>query len=278
MIQRRGHQENTKRMALNSLSFSSLSTGEYDSASDEIFQIYELEDEPSPSKLEKILSQPVKVKDKIRKKKYTKRPSTNPAYMPALRILRRDIRRKYCEMINNVVNNFDPTLMLQFFRHFSIPNVKRVLHYPTNTLQTLHQTSIITGIEEQVKYLSMNYKLMPDIIFALTDVKVCKSSNSSGSRVVARTSVRGTLLYSARNKTKNGENVDLIDCDAVTTRNEVIEGVTDDVILHPLETPLDYEMNGIITLHLDDQHRMVLIEIQSLDCQLSSSLSTMRIN
>lgn len=194
--------------------------------------------------------------------------------MPALRILRRDIRRKYCEMINNVVNNFDPTLMLQFFRHFSIPNVKRVLHYPPNTLQTLHQTSIITGIEEQVKDFYMSYKLMPDIIFALTDVKVCKSSNSSGSRVVARTSVRGTLLYSARNKTKNEENGNLIECDSstvsITTSAEIYEGI-DELILSPLETPLDYEMNGIITLHLDDQHRMVLIEIQPLDSQLSPS-------
>eukprot|EP01040_Poterioochromonas_malhamensis_P008272 gene8272-8949_t len=109
----------------------------------------------------------------------------------------------------------------------------------------------------------MSYKLMPDVIFSLTDVKVCKSSNSSGSRIVARTSVRGTLLYSARKGMMIAENVELIECDS-TSSSEGVEGI-DDLILDPLETPLPYELNGILTIHLDEEHRMVLLEIQPLD-------------
>ncbi len=111
--------------------------------------------------------------------------------MPSLRILRRDIRRKYCEMMNNVMNSYDPSLILNFFQDFSIPNLQRVLYYPSQTLQFLQQASTISGIEDQVKDFMMSYKLMPDVVFSLTDVKVCKSSNCAGSRVVAKTSVRG---------------------------------------------------------------------------------------
>eukprot|EP01040_Poterioochromonas_malhamensis_P000435 gene435-468_t len=132
------------------------------------------------------------------------------------------------------------------------------------------KASTISGIEDQVKDFLMSYKLMPDVVFSLTDVKVCKSSNSAGSRIVAKTSVRGTLLYSVRKRTMITENGDLIECDSgiisttTTTTGEGVEGI-DDVILDRLESPLDYEMNGILTLHLDEQHRMVLIEIQPLE-------------
>eukprot|EP01040_Poterioochromonas_malhamensis_P014842 gene14842-16505_t len=123
---------------------------------------------------------------------------------------------------------------------------------------------MISGIEDQVKDFSMSYKLIPDVVFTLTDVKVCKSSNNSGSRIVAKTSVRGTLLYSTRKRMMISENVDLIECDSTST-SEVVEGI-DDLMLEPLETPLPYELNGILTIHLDEEHRMVLLEIQPLDC------------
>ncbi len=123
---------------------------------------------------------------------------------------------------------------------------------------------MISGIEDQVKDFSMSYKLMPDVIFSLTDVNVCKSSNSSGSRIVAKTSMRGTLLYSVRKRMMIAENVDLIECDSISTSKEV-EGI-DDLMLDPLETPLPYQLNGILTIHLDEEHRMVLLEIRPLDC------------
>lgn len=109
----------------------------------------------------------------------------------------------------------------------------------------------------------------------LSDVKVCKSTNISGSRVVARTSVRGTLIYSVRKRAENGG--DLIECDSLAIYEDV-HRVTDDLIFDPLENPVYYEMNGMIALHLDDQHRMELIEIRPLDTHISPSLSTMRIH
>ncbi len=266
-------------MSFNSSSSSATGDNNSESSADEIYQVFK--HEPSSPELEKISSRPIRVPVKRRNRKSYKRPSNNPVYMPSLRILRRDIRRKYCEMMNNVMNSYDPSLILNFFQDFSIPNLQRVLHYPSNTLQALHQTSIITGIEDQVKDFSKYFKLMPDVIFSITDVKVCKSSNNSGSRVVANTSMRGTLLYSARNSMESAENGHLIECDSATvsttTTSEGVEGI-DDVILDRLESPLNYEMNGILTLNLDEQHRMIMIEIQPLDSRLSSSLSNLQIN
>jgi len=256
-------------ISYNTSSSSSSLSGENDSDSsveDEIMAFFE--QDPSSSELGKVSSKPVKVPVKRRNRKSYKRPSNNPVYMPALRILRRDIRRKYCEMMNNVMNSYDASLILNFFQDFSIPNLQRVLYYPSQTLQFLQQASTISGIEDQVKDFLMSYKLMPDVVFSLTDVKVCKSSNNLGSRVIANTSMRGTLLYSARNSTEIAENGHLIECDSATvsttTTSEGVE-IIDDVVLDRLESPLDYEMNGILTLHLDEQHRMVLIEIQPLE-------------
>ena len=46
--------------------------------------------------------------------KKRKRRCINPSFMPEIRILRRDIRRRYGEMIVNVANSHDMNLMLQF--------------------------------------------------------------------------------------------------------------------------------------------------------------------
>ncbi len=104
-----------------------LGENDNDSSVDEILQAFE--QEPSSPELEKALSK-VKMSKRRRHRKSYKRPSNNPVYMPALRILRRDIRRRYCEMMNNVVNSYDSSLILNFFHDFSIPNLQRVLYYP----------------------------------------------------------------------------------------------------------------------------------------------------
>lgn len=68
-----------------------------------------------------------KEKKRIRgfRKSY-KRLSNNPVYMPALRILKRDIRRKYADMMNNVLNSDDRKLIWNFFRDFSTPMIQTV--------------------------------------------------------------------------------------------------------------------------------------------------------
>ncbi len=48
-----------------------------------------------------------------------KRRCINPSFMPEIRILRRDIRRRYGEMIVNVANSHDMNLMLQFCNDIS---------------------------------------------------------------------------------------------------------------------------------------------------------------
>lgn len=54
------------------------------------------------------------------KKPKWKRPlSSNPAYHPTLRILKRDIRRKYGDMLNNVFNSHDLKLISEFFQTFA---------------------------------------------------------------------------------------------------------------------------------------------------------------
>ncbi len=67
--------------------------------------------------------------------KYYRRPSTNIPFIPSIRILKRDIRRKYVGMMSNVMNSHDMTLFSSFIDDFCHPNFSISHSWPQNTRQ-----------------------------------------------------------------------------------------------------------------------------------------------
>ncbi len=61
-------------------------------------------------------------KPKAKQIRYYRRPSTNIPFIPSIRILKRDIRRKYVQMISNVMNSHDVSLFSSFIDEFYHPN------------------------------------------------------------------------------------------------------------------------------------------------------------
>ncbi len=138
-------------------------------------------------------------KEKIvwKKRKSTKRTTNNPKFIPTIRILRRDIRRKYGEMLMNVLNCFDLDLHRKFLHEFAVPNLsQRFSVFPPEMLARLHFSRQFLGIEELIESYRRQYMVTPDITFHLSEVQICKRLNTAGSRLVAKVSVRGTILYS----------------------------------------------------------------------------------
>eukprot|EP01040_Poterioochromonas_malhamensis_P005767 gene5767-6203_t len=97
---------------------------------------------------------------------------------------------------------------------------------------------------------------IPDIIFQMSDVKVCQRLNTTGSKIIATTMVRGTMLYSivpTQNYIQDDDNQQLI---SEKEDNNY-------VLLELLDKEIDYCTEGIVTISLDDQHRFLSICIDA---------------
>lgn len=134
-----------------------------------------------------------------------RRRSIAPNYMPEIRILRRDIRRRYAEMFINVANNHDLTLMERFFEEFCRPDCKVVRVLSPNeqfektmkllTLKNIDHT--VSDLKDMIHAFAFNYEMMPDTIFRLTGCQVRVRQGVSGSVVIAKSRVKGTRLFIA---------------------------------------------------------------------------------
>eukprot|EP01040_Poterioochromonas_malhamensis_P002277 gene2277-2420_t len=98
----------------------------------------------------------------------------------------------------------------------------------------------------------------------MSDVKVCQRLNTSGSKIVANTRVRGTMLYSIvpTQRCIQDTNQELSDKEDNTTLSRSSKH-DDHVLLQLLDEQLDYCMEGIVTISLDDQHRLLSISIEA---------------
>mmetsp|Transcript_9803 Transcript_9803/g.10556 ORF Transcript_9803/g.10556 Transcript_9803/m.10556 type:complete len:318 (-) Transcript_9803:78-1031(-) len=131
-----------------------------------------------------------------------RRKSTNPVYMPSLRIFRRDIRRRYGEMFVNVMNNHDSSLLSRFFQEYCHPDCHFFTTRPTNEIpRKILQDSLKKSTDEKynlgevIDGFSRNYDLMPDSVFRLETTQVRVKQHEKGSVIIAKARVVGTRLY-----------------------------------------------------------------------------------
>jgi len=204
-----------------------------------------------------------------RKRRSTKRTTNNPKFIPAIRIFRRDIRRKYAEMLTNVLNSYDLDLHRRFLQEFGNPDLIQVFRsYPPDLLEKLSRKPHNVGIDSLIEGISRQYLAIPDIVFQLSDVKVCQRLNTPGSKIVASSMVRGTMLYSivrTQKYTIQDNNYQQVPSEKEDNSMFATGSLKHDdhVLLELLEKQIDYCMEGIVTISLDDQHRFVSICIEA---------------
>ncbi len=177
--------------------------------------------------------------------------------MPSLRILRRDIRRKYSTMISNVFNSHDIDFVAKFFQEFSLPNLEICHEFgdcfspPSYHLRRSQEF----GIDKIVESFRINFHLIPDSVFRFTDVKVCQKLREQGSRIISYATVTGTMLYEMKKHvydSQDGINVVHPDyCqDDITLTDSNVE------VLTKLKKPIEFLIQSVIIFDLDSNHRI----------------------
>eukprot|EP01040_Poterioochromonas_malhamensis_P002278 gene2278-2421_t len=117
----------------------------------------------------------------------------------------------------------------------------------------------IEGIDSLVESIGRQYLTVPDIAFQLSDVKVCQRLNTPGSKVVATSMIRGTMLYSIVPTQRSIQDND----HELSSEKEDRSRYEDQVFLEMLDKQLDFCLEGIVTISLDDQHRFISISIEA---------------
>lgn len=165
----------------------------------------EMESSSSTSKVIYPTRRLIKSQIKPHLTKYYRRPAANIPFIPSIRVLKRDIRRKYIEMMSNVINSHDATLFSSFVDEFYHPSFS--LYYTSpETVQKVFRPLHLEGRDTVKDFLLGSFFLFPDEVHLYSDIKICKRLNESGSRIIGSVEKLGTMIYLP--KEINGEPVD----------------------------------------------------------------------
>lgn len=223
-----------------------------------------------------------------------RRRPIKPAYLPELRVLRRDIRRRYFEMLQTVFNNHDTALTASFLNKFCVPtcDLVDVISDP-NLPPHLPREKKMEGIEGIYNGLVYSFVLMPDMIFQSETVQVVVKQQSYGSRVVGKVRFTGTLMFhkpsTASQKTREHgpsfcvetmlnefDNLkvtsDKLIADGDVSKLATVEDMRAELTLSIIPKAIEYE--GIFTMFLDANHQIYrfLLELtQIVETPLTSS-------
>lgn len=186
-----------------------------------------------------------KEKGSVRKRK---RRCTNPSFMPEIRILRRDIRRRYAEMIVNVVNSHDVPLLQKFCDDIIRQDCQIIRpNLPLNRVgkaiaQLLYQEDShyhrLTGFHYLVSEYSFHSEMMPDCIFLLQESYLKLKQGVSGCIITAKISSRGTQTFHIESEKQR------LNC-------------------IPVVPPIYAISDAMLTLVLDEENRVQRLHIES---------------
>ncbi len=110
-----------------------------------------------------------------------------------LRIVKRDIRRRYIEMYNNVINIHDHSLLSRFLNDICTPTCSFTIGLPGN-----RPTLVRKGIKEILLHTMESHMKIPDGVQCLSNGKIHVCLEKPGSRIISFASFRGTALYKFR--------------------------------------------------------------------------------
>ncbi len=159
-------------------------------------------------------------REKNKQKK--KRRCINPKNMPEIRVLRRDIRRKYGDMIIIVINNVDASLYGQFLEEFGMPDLRTVFRRSVaNRLTSAIDVVLFNGsypgvsnVSQLVAAYALNAAMMPDWTFKMEDCQIRMRQGYQGSVIVMKTVMKGTRIFSVEAKTSSKEDTGGYDSDS----------------------------------------------------------------
>jgi hypothetical protein len=142
---------------------------------------------------------------------------------PFPRVLKRDIRRSYANMLINVMNSYDVELIVKFFTHFCLANcylfddsseamqiqpnsmISSLLNGPMGALNGANaggaarnnNTSLrqVQGPEHIALHMLRGMDLVPDCVVQLKQASIHQYLNTTGSKIVCKVTMSGTKLF-----------------------------------------------------------------------------------
>ena len=201
------------------------------------------------------------------KKKWRKsgrKPSFRPEFMPAIRIFRNDIRRRYGDMFVNVVNSSDYDLMAKFFYQFCVPNISFEQSLEDGSkfskfVQSIYSKETTSGIATFTAGMVGISKIFVDGVSRLLNFQVRVQKGVPGCRLIGRLSFEASLLYDAFRPAETAseekkplpyQGIEFTDI----TSNET-------VYLSLLPTPVPLTLTSLIEMHLDDAYQITFMKI-----------------
>lgn len=221
-------------------------------------------------------TQSVKKGDKRSKRpNYYRKPCYKPAFIPAIRILKRDIRRKYIEMINNVMNAHDNQLFSSFIDDFYRPECISIHYYP-DSFPSCFKSIRMEGVDVMKYMHAMNTSILPDSVTEISNVQICKRLNENGSRIIGKFQLKATAIYLPKVHEGNvvDKNDDCIEyhlyLHSMKQKNNSQKNSSFIEDVQIAAKPMKMYFSGTFEMILDENHRFVSVGIFCNDLDISS--------
>lgn len=168
--------------------------------------------------------------------------------MPSLRILKRDIRRRYSEMYINSVNSHDPTLFAKFLTQFCIPNVQFEKKQSIN-MDSCPGESVppLIGVDQIVTVIGSIFLYSPDLVFRLKSTTVTLREGETGATISSGITFKATRIYESNFPPQHPSpslNMNFNPSELKLTEN-----------------PTEVHMDGVFTIKVDNMNRITSIQM-----------------
>lgn len=188
------------------------------------------------------------MKKVVRRVKGRQKPVTISA-ITELRIMKRDIRRRYIEMYTHVFNIHDDDLLNRFFQEFWTPTCTYQIHFPSQQTPLIWKT-----IPSVLQHIIENRAIIPDGVQYLRDIRIHVSLDKPGSRIVANAFFQGTILY-LQSESKSSS-----DKEEIQKLNNINRPISTPVLL-PNRMPEELTIHSVLTMTLDQNHRIEMFRM-----------------
>ncbi len=149
-------------------------------------------------------------------------------------------------MLNNVFNSHDLKLISEFFQTFATRDFLHTLNAEM-AQNSIFSNAYACGIDNMMKLTTVHAYMLPDLTFQMHSAQVIKRSDQTGSKVVAKVTMRGTHLF-----------VPLADFIEQLTNEE---GLIRKHMFRQVSDPNEILREGICVLLLDENHRMKSFQV-----------------
>ena len=221
----------------------------------------------SNSPVNEELSDEIQPKKK-KSKQCGRKPSFRPKFMPGMRIIRNDIRRRYGEMWINVMNGYECDLIQRFFYQYCAPHVAFEQYHDEKStyIKSVYSKAATVGIPSLVAGMIGITKIFADGVARLHNFEVKVTQGVPGCRLMGLMTYKGTMMYSTHRApmiSNSSESNSSQESSALPSQSFAFDDVTSNetVFLSLLPNPVPICMTQLLEMRLDDSHNITLFRL-----------------